>query len=509
MSRNHAINKTEYITLHQSNLPLTMEHIARVVSTGIPTGGSTLVKPCNIVKISQLAVGKCTIRGWVHEITHLKTRSFIIVRDGASAESRIQSIIANDIAVLLEVQTGRTVERKSLVCETYIEMEGIVKLLPKGTFSFKAIELEATKIVILCKSESSFCERCPQNAKSEVKLEERHLYIRNAHFGLITTLRSIFVKSIRDHFEGSDSVEIFPPSFVGNQCEGGSTLFALDYPAKDTGNVPAYLTQSSQFYLEYALPGVGDCHCISPSFRAERSQTRRHLTEFLHAECEWGGVLTMEEHLHKLTQLLKGIISKFLAHGRKFLDELGKTDHVEKLLQMCDDIAIVTHKKAIEYCREHKIYKDNDTETHFGPEDDIPEMQERKMIDKMNKIVFLVKFPKTFKSFYFLTFDDGTDTPSPGYPSDTVYGCDVEVPGVGEIIGSGVREYDEHKLRESIHKNGLKEADYKEYLDLRKYGAGRTSGMGLGVDRFFTWMLEAYTIRDVVTFPRYPGRLTP
>lgn len=165
---------------------------------------------------------------------------------------------------------------------------------------------------------------------------------------------------------------------------------------------------------------------------------------------------------------------------------------------MSENIITVTHREAIDYCRSHAIYKDETLKIHFDDEDDIPEMQERRMIDEMNQIVFLVKFPKGFKSFYFETYEDGT-----------VLGCDVEVPGVGEVIGSGVRLADYDRLIEAIKENGLNVDDYKEYIDLRKYGPGRTSGMGLGLDRFLTWLLGKFNIREVVTFPRYPGKLFP
>lgn len=260
----------------------------------------------------------------------------------------------------------------------------------------------------------------------------------------------------------------------------------------------AYLSQSSQFYLEYVLPGIGDCFCIAPSFRAERSETRRHLTEFLHVESEWSGIMTLEDHLDKLREMMQKTVSKFLTKGRKLLDELKLTERVESLLEMTNDIVTVTHKEAIDYCREHHIYKEEEGKIHFDYEDDIPEMQERRMIDEMNKIVFLVKFPKGFKSFYFKTYEDGT-----------VLGCDVEVPGVGEVVGSGVRESNYEGLVKAIKDNGLNVEDYREYLDLRKYGAGQTSGMGLGLDRFLTWLLGKFNIREVVTFPRYPGKLFP
>lgn len=287
-----------------------------------------------------------------------------------------------------------------------MEIEGVIREIPITSFSFRPVELEAEKITVLGPSRNDFPSRCPPKAGPDIRITERHFLIRQPEFANITMLRSILVRAIRAYFEETNCIEIFPPSFVSNQCEGGATLFDLKYPDKDSGEITAYLTQSSQFYLEFLLPGIGDCFCIAPSFRKERSHTRRHATEFLHAECEWAGIITPEEHYSKLKYMLKGVITKFLLLGHRYLEELKLTGRVEKLLHMCDDIIILQHQDAIKYCRDHEIYKDIDTKTHFSIFDDIPEMQERAMIDSMDKIVFLVKIPKFFKSFYFKTFAD-------------------------------------------------------------------------------------------------------
>lgn len=442
-----------------------------------------------ITKLRDVKTGSLTVRGWIEKASFFKKHSFVILRDGVGEQSHIQVFISTSVS-----------SQSELVTESYVEIKGIARDLPIGASSFRPFEIEATSLVVLGKSDPDFTSKCPQTAGTEVKLEERHLYIRDPKFALITKLRAVLVRALREHFEETGCTEIFPPSFVGTQCEGGSTLFKLKYPARDTGDMDAYLSQSSQFYLEYVLPGIGDSFCIAPSFRAERSQTRRHLTEFLHAEAEWSGIMTFDDHLDKLRSLVKGTVSKFLEFGRPYLDELKLTERVERLLSMCDDIVVLTHREAIDYCHSHDIYKDDETKTHFDYRDDIPEMQERKIIDSIDKIVFLVRFPFEFKSFYMLK-----DSGDPSY----VLGCDVEFPGVGEGIGSGVRVYDADELKKSLKDQGLDETEYREYIDLRKYGPGRTSGMGLGVDRFFTWLMGTFSIRDVVTFPRYPGRLFP
>jgi asparaginyl-tRNA synthetase len=261
-----------------------------------------------------------------------------------------------------------------------------------------------------------------------------------------------------------------------------------------------YLTQSSEFALEMELPGVSDCYCIAPSFRADKSHTRRHLTEFTHAEVEWGGITSFQDHLDKIQAMLTGILTHFAAISHDTLQTLGVYDNVVKFVEMSKDIVILQHCDAIKKLAEFGIYRDPDTKTHFDSRDDIPEAQERELIDKIGKIVFLVKFPKEFKSFYM-----ALDADDPSY----VLGCDVEVPGVGEIIGSGVREGDVDRLRQRMLDAKLDPDDYREYLDLRKFGFAQTSGMGLGVGRMLTWLLGAHTIRDVVVFPRFPGYARP
>lgn len=435
----------------------------------------------------KLHVGeKVKVRAWVHNIRTFPKHSFIIIRDGVFDKSKVQ------------IYAKKNLLPENLTVESYISVIGTVQELPEGKYSYQPFEIFADQIEVLSLAQGDFSSKCPDNAGVEIQLSLRHLYLRSDRFAAITKLRSLFLRAIRSYFDDSGCTEIVPPCFVGNQCEGGATLFKLDHVGQ-----PAYLTQSSQFYLEYAVPAVGDCYCIYPSFRAENSQTRRHLTEFLHAEAEWRDVLTMADHVKKLRDMMIGILVNFLQldedQGR-LLKQLGRLYEVEKLLEMVKEGIVMTHKEAIEYCREHNIYKDEESKSHFYLIDDIPEAQERKMIDQIGKVVFLVRFPAHFKSFYMKSCED-----DPTY----VEGCDVEVPGVGEIIGSGIRVSDPDELIERIKQKGLKEDEYTEYIDMRRYGHGQTSGMGMGVDRMLTWLLGAFSIRDVVTFPRYPGRLTP
>lgn len=430
------------------------------------------------------------VRGWAQRVHKLRNNTFVDLRDGPAGVNHVQLVV-------------RGLGDLAITQESYIEVIGTVKPLPEGKRSYQTVEIQVDDVKILGGSESDFSNKCPDGAGSEVRLDERHIYLRDPTFAVYTKLRAMFLQALRAQFASMGCTEIIPPCFVSNQCEGGATLFKVAYPPRyDGDDIDAYLTQSSQFYLEMAVPAVGDCYCIYPSFRKERSHTRRHLTEFLHAEAEWRDVTTLQQHNEKLVTLLRGTIYHFLnlntASGLNLLEQIGRRDEIFKLASM--DVVTMTHAEAIQYCRENEIYADEDTKTHFGPRDDIPEAQERRMIDKIGKIVLLCKFPREFKSFYMAT--DPTD-------SSYVLGCDVEVPGVGEVIGSGVRVSDYAELLSRLREQKLRPEEYREYLDLRKYGHSRTSGMGLGVDRFLTWLLGLNSIRDIVTFPRVPGRLAP
>jgi asparaginyl-tRNA synthetase len=380
-----------------------------------------------------------------------------------------------------------------------VSVVGKKTALPKGVYSSQDFEITDAKVEVLSKGDPAAISMCPPDAASDVRLERRLYYFRDAEFTEVLRLSDLLCQSFRKYFQETKCVEVLPPSFTGVECEGGATLFKLDHPGKTSDkSMPAYLTQSSQFALEYLVPGLGDCYCIAPSYRAENSHTRRHLTEFTHVEAEWGGIRKFEDHIAKLKTMLTRVLEIFLELGRKSLETLGKYDRVKELLIKVENAIVLTHYEAIKKCRELGI--DGPDGAPFGDRDDIPEMQERKLIDTLDKVVFLVKFPKEFKSFYM-----GLDPVDDSY----VLGCDVEVPGVGEIIGSGVREADYERLIERLTECKLKSTDYLDYLELRKSGYCQTSGMGLGLGRMLCWLLDKQSIRDVVAFPRFPGYLMP
>lgn len=427
--------------------------------------------------------GILQIQGWVQRIQKFRKHSFVWIRD-LTFKTTWQVVYQAEV---------------NFVDEAYVTVTGKIVPVKAGQSSPNGVEIVDASIAVGNPSTEGFSAIVPKAASSDVKLANRHLYLRDTEFAAITRFRDLTVRSIRHAFSKTSMVEIYPPSFVGNACEGGATLFELEHPGS-SGMMKAYLTQSSQFYLEMAVPGLGDCFCISPSFRKEKSHTRRHLTEFLHAECEWHNVNSLEEHEAHLEDMLKSILDYLIrkTQSAPTLYPNGINERLVKLRAMCDDILRLDHADAVVMCND--MGGKLDGSGPFAADEDIPEAEERRLIDKLGKIVFLRKFPGVFKSFYM--------KPDPQNPK-LVWGVDVEVPGVGEVVGSGVREADYDKLLAAMLAQGLKPEEYAEYLDLRRYGSGNTSGMGLGVDRLITWLLDKFSIRDVVTFPRYPGRLTP
>lgn len=424
------------------------------------------------------------VLGTVRAIRSGKKFTFLQVGYG---DSDVQIVCASSLQEIKELTIG-----------SFVSVLGTKKELPQGVYSTQDFEIVDAKVEVLSKGDPDVISICPPGASAEVKLDHRLYYFRDPSFADVLRLSDILCQSFRS-FQKTKCVEVLPPSFTGVECEGGATLFKLDHPGKTMDKpMSAYLTQSSQFALEYLLPSLGDCYCIAPSYRAEHSHTRRHLTEFTHVEAEWGGIKSFDDHLAKLKEMVQDVVADFLVRGERYLKRLGKYERVQSLVEKTKHIEILTHFDAIKKCRELKI--DRPDGKPFEDRDDIPEMQERKLIDTLDKIIFLVKFPKEFKSFYM-----GLD------PSDESYvlGCDVEVPGVGEIIGSGVRESSYDRLLSRLVESKLKPEDYKDYLELRRSGFCQTSGMGLGLGRMLCWLLEIQSIRDVVAFPRFPGYLMP
>ncbi|MGH0146512.1 UNVERIFIED_CONTAM: hypothetical protein FKN15_034024 [Acipenser sinensis] len=278
----------------------------------------------------------------------------------------------------------------------------------------------------------------------DVQLNNRHMMIRGENMSKILKVRSAVTHCFREHFFSRGYNEITPPTLVQTQVEGGSTLFNLNYFGEE-----AYLTQSSQLYLETCIPALGDTFCISQSYRAEQSRTRRHLSEYTHVEAECP-FITFEDLLNRLEDLVCDVVDRVLkSPAAAMLYDVNPDFKPPKR-----PFKRMNYPEAITWLKEHDVKKEDGTYYEFG--EDIPEAPERLMTDTINETILLCRFPAEIKSFYMQ------------------------------------RCPEDRRLTES-----------------RKYGTCPHGGYGLGLERFLTWLLNRHHIRDVCLYPRFIQRCRP
>lgn len=319
-----------------------------------------------------------------------------------------------------------------------------------------------------------------------------HLGIRTRERGFFLRARSSLLKIIRDIMYEKEYIEITPPTIVQTQVEGGSTLFALKYYGKD-----AYLTQSSQLYLETVAPVAYKAFCIMPSYRAENSNTTRHLSEYTHVEGELANI-DFDDLLSNLEYFIAETI-------RRFYDELGSEIKALKPNFEFHKVPSLPFKRiryseAIEFFRKEGIKKDDETDFEIG--DDIPDSKERLLVEKIGngEPVFLTHFLVEHKPFY-MKLD----------PLDSRYteSCDLLFPGLGEILGGSMRCDKLDTLIEGFKREEISIDNYQWYLDMARYGPCSHGGYGLGFERLLMCLMRYSNIEFATLYPRNTRRCQP
>lgn len=436
-------------------------------------------KQVKIKETNASVTDRIKVYGWTHRLRHQgKTLMFIVLRDGTGF-----------LQCVFNGQMCQTYDAMLLATEATICVYGKIQAVPEGKKAPRNCELIADYWEIVGHSPAGGADNILNEESSvDVQLDNRHMMIRGENTSKILRLRSIVTQCFRDHYFARGYYECFPPTLVQTQVEGGSTLFGLDYFGEK-----AYLTQSSQLYLETACPALGDVFCIAQSYRAETSRTRRHLAEYTHIEGEMS-FINFDKLLDTIEDLVCDTIDRVLKHPEAhLLFEVNPDYKVPKR-----PFRRMPYSEAITYLKENNITKDDGTFYEFG--EDIPEGPERKMTDKINEPIFLCKFPAEIKSFYMRRCpEDKTLTES----------VDLLLPNVGEIVGGSMRNDDYDDLIMNFKKNDISPEPYYWYLDQRKYGTFPHGGYGLGLDRFLTYMLNQYHIRDVCFYPRFIERCRP
>jgi asparaginyl-tRNA synthetase len=437
------------------------------------------LSPAIKAKIKYVKAGPDRVRvfGWVHRLRIQGQLIFVILRDGTGfLQVVIQGTLTQTVTALT-VHTEATVMIVGLVHED--------KRAPGG------IELTADYWELVGNAPSDFESVVSKDSSPDILLDQRHLVLRGENAAAVMHVRDWLNRCIRDHFFTHDVTEVICPTLVQTQCEGGSTLFSLDYYGQ-----PAYLTQSSQLYLETCLPSIGDVFCIQSSYRAEKAKTPRHLSEFTHIEAEYG-FIDFEELMSRIEALVVDSIQALMASPVGPV--IAKRNPQFKALQK--GFRRLSYTDAIAYCNEHSILKDPehpDQPFEFG--DDIAELAERTMVDSIGEPTFLIKFPAEMKAFYMKKCpEDRRLTES----------CDLLVPGVGEVVGGSMRMEDVDELLAAYEANELDPTPYYWYVDQRRYGTCPHGGFGLGTERLVRWILDIPHIRDTCLYPRLLYRCTP
>lgn len=421
--------------------------------------------------------GRVRVFGWVHRLRKQGQLFFFILRDGTGF---LQCVLSGKLT--------QTVAALTIHVEATVMIVGTINKDERAPGGF---ELVADYWEMVGNAPSDFESIVSKDSSPDILLDNRHLVIRGENASSVLVVRDYLTRFIREHFFQHGVNEVVCPELVQTQCEGGATLFKLDYYGQ-----PAYLTQSSQLYLETCLPSLGDVFCIQSSFRAEKSKTPRHLTEFTHIEAEYG-FIDFNELMNRIEDLVYDVTNR-LVQG--ITGEIIKKRNPQfKALQK--PFKRITYLEAIEYCNEHKILKDPENpDDLFKYGDDIPELAERTMVDMIGVPTFMIRFPAEMKAFYMKKCADDTRLTE---------SCDLLVPGVGEVVGGSMRMDQVDELLEAYEKNQLNPDPYYWYVDQRRYGTCPHGGFGLGTERLIRWILDIPHIRDCCLYPRLMNRCTP
>ncbi len=431
----------------------------------------TFMKARNVM--SKDYVGKTVwLRGWVHRKRNLGSKIFIVLRDSSGI---IQCLVSKD-----RVDEETWSEAEKITRESSFIVKGVIREDRRAPGGYELL-VEKLRIVGLS---DVFPIRGGEGV--DYLLDNRHLWIRSTKLTSVMKIKHSVLKAAREYLESNGWWEVTPPILTSSAVEGGATLFEVKYFDRK-----AYLSQSAQLYLEALIFSLEKVWSLTPSFRAEKSRTRRHLAEYWHLELE-AAWYNMHDMMKVAEELVAYIIERVLRERKLELETLKRdTKILEESIHT--PYPRITYDKAIE------ILKNKGMKIEWG--DDLGADEERTLTMEFNKPFFVTHFPKQIKAFY-MKLD-------PTRP-DVVLGFDMLAPeGYGEIIGGSEREDDYEKLLKRIIEFGLNPDDYKWYLDLRKYGTVPHSGFGLGVERLVMWIAGLDHIRDATPFPRFRERIYP
>jgi asparaginyl-tRNA synthetase len=413
-----------------------------------------------------------TVRGWLYNRTPKGKLQFLIVRDGTGM---IQ-------AVAFRPQVGEEVWARCerLTQESSIIVTGMVRKEPRAPGGY---EMSLTNLDIV-----QIADEYPIALKEHgtgFLMEHRHLWLRSPRQRAILKVRAEIIRACRNYLDDHGFTLVDAPILTPAACEGTSTLFETDYFGDK-----AYLSQSGQLYNEATIAALGRTYCFGPTFRAEKSKTRRHLMEFWMIEPE-AAFYTQEDNMRLQEEFVSYIVQTVLKNRAEELKTLERDTTV--LQRVVPPFPRITYDEALE------ILRKNGKELAWG--DDFGGDEETILAEQFDKPVFVTHYPVTCKAFYM--------QPDPNRPEVVLCGDLLAPEGYGEIIGGSQRIHDLALLEQRIAENKLPKEAFEWYLDLRRYGSVPHSGFGMGIERMVAWICKLPHIRETIPFPRMLDKMYP
>ncbi len=421
-----------------------------------------------------------TVRGWVYQKRSSGKIKFLVLRDGTGL---LQSVLFKG-----ECNEEAFAAFDQLTQESSIEVVGKLRKEARSPGGYE-LGVQSLKVI-------QIAEPYPISPKEhgvEFLMENRHLWVRSSRQWAALRVRSEIMRSINEFFDSRGFIRFDAPILTPSACEGTSTLFSTQY-----FDEKAYLTQSGQLYGEVGAMAFGKVYVFGPTFRAEKSKTRKHLTEFWMVEPEVA-FANLEDNMALGESFIEHIVQSVLARRGEELKILERD--ISKLESIKGPFPRISYDEAI------KILEKRGFSLPWGEDFGAP--HETALGEEFGKPVFVHHMPSQIKAFYFKQSDTvgGSGVTGTGRYA---LGCDLIAPdGYGEIIGGGQREESAEVLKRRIAEHGLKEQDYSWYMDLRKYGSVPHAGFGLGVERTVAWMTGVEHVRETIPFPRMLNTLRP
>ncbi len=467
--------------------------------------------PVYVADVARHEGKEITLHGWLHGRRSSGKLHFLQVRDGTGT---IQCVVFKG-----NVSPEVFHEADHLPQETSLAVTGIVKKDERSPIGF---ELDVRDVKAIARPAAEYPLGHKEHGVAFL-MEQRHLWLRSPRQQLILRVRHTVEKAIRDFFDERGFTLVDAPIFTPAACEGTSTLFEVPY--FDLGK--AYLTQSGQLYMEAAAMALGKVYCFGPTFRAEKSKTRRHLTEFWMVEPEVA-FMDLEGDMELMEQFVSYVVQTAVSKHEKELRSVLERD-VEKLRNVKPPFPRITYSEAVEVIRKAQMRAQGQPdeaapERAGGPAarsaasmndgaraaasvppmkwgDDIGGDEETIVASQFDRPVMVHRYPAEMKAFYFKK--DPVDP-------KVALGCDVLAPeGYGEIIGGGQREDDLATLERAIEQHQLPKSAFEWYLDVRRYGTVPHAGFGMGVERCVAWICGLHHVRETIPFARMMERITP